>query len=151
MAGPVRVRFTVSTSGTDADWVVKVIDVFPDDAGGPTGRGRGARGVRLGGYQMLVRGDVLRGKFRNGLDRPEPFTPGEPTALTFTLQDAFHTFQKGHRIMLQVQSSWFPMVDRNPGVFTHLYEATAADFRTTTQRVYHGTGQPSYVELTVLP
>jgi putative CocE/NonD family hydrolase len=151
VAGPFRVRFTVSTSGTDADWVVKVIDVFPDDAGGPTVRGRGGRGVRLGGYQMLVRGDVLRGKFRNGLDRPEPFTPDVPTPLTFTLQDAFHTFAKGHRIMIQVQSSWFPMVDLNPGVFKHLFEATAADFRTTTQRVYHGIGHASVVELTVLP
>jgi predicted acyl esterase len=99
---------------------------------------------------MLVRGDVLRGKFRNSLAAPEPFTPGEPTAVSFTLQDAFHTFQPGHRIMIQVQSSWFPMVDLNPGVFTHLYEATAADFRKTTQRVYHSAARASYVELTVI-
>jgi hypothetical protein len=100
---------------------------------------------------MLVRGDVLRGKFRNGLDRPEPFTPDTPTALAFTLQDAFHTFRKGHRIMIQVQSSWFPMVDLNPGVFMRTIEATAADFRTTVQRVYHTAAGPSSVELTVLP
>jgi len=105
VAGPMQVRFTVSTSGTDADWVVKVIDVFPDDAGGPTTRARGDTEARLGGYQMLVRGDVLRGKFRNGLDRPEPFTPDAPTALAFTLQDAFHTFARGHRIMVQVRGS----------------------------------------------
>jgi hypothetical protein len=151
VAGPMRVRFTVATSGTDADWVVKLIDVFPDDAGGPSTRARGDNGVRLGGYQMLVRGDVLRGKFRNGLDTPEPFTPDTPTALTFTLQDAFHTFATGHRLMIQVQSSWFPMVDLNPGVFMRIIEATPADFGTTTQRVYHTTGRPSYVELTVLP
>jgi hypothetical protein len=151
VAGPMQVRFTVSTSGTDADWVVKVIDVFPDDAGGPTTRAQGDQRPRLGGYQMLVRGDVLRGKFRNGLDRPEPFTPDTPTALAFTLQDAFHTFRKGHRIMIQVQSSWFPMVDLNPGVFMRTIEATAADFRTTVQRVYHTAAGPSSVELTVLP
>jgi putative CocE/NonD family hydrolase len=151
VAGPLQVRFTVSTSGTDADWVVKVIDVLPDDAGGPTSRGRRDAGVPLGGYQMLVRGDVLRGKFRNGLDRPEPFTPDAPTTLAFTLQDAFHTFKVGHRIMIQVQSSWFPMVDLNPGVFTHLFDATAEDFRRTTQRVYHTAARPSVVELTVLP
>jgi len=148
VAGPFQVRFTVSTSGTDADWIVKVIDVFPDDARGLPAPGR-TTGVRLGGYQMLVRGDVLRGKFRNGLDRPEPFTPGEPTALTFTMQDAFHTFQPGHRIMVQVQSSWFPMIDLNPGTFMHLIDATAADFRKTTQRVYHSAALPSVIELTV--
>jgi predicted acyl esterase len=142
------VRFTVSTSGTDADWVVKVIDVFPDDARGLPAPER-TTGVRLGGYQMLVRGDVLRGKFRDGMDRPEPFTPNEPTALTFTMQDAFHTFQPGHRIMVQVQSSWFPMIDLNPGTFLHLIDVTAADFRKTTQRVYHSVARPSSIELTV--
>ncbi|MDH4349832.1 MAG: CocE/NonD family hydrolase, partial [Gemmatimonadota bacterium] len=151
IAGPTQVHLTVSTSGTDADWIVKVIDVFPDDAGGPTTRARDDDTPRLGGYQMLVRGDVLRGKFRNGLDRPERFSPNVPTDLRFTLQDAFHTFQAGHRIMIQVQSSWFPMVDLNPGVFMHLIEASAGDFRKTTQRVYRSAERPSYVELTVLP
>jgi len=151
VAGPYQVRFTVSTSGTDADWVVKVIDVFPDDAGGPTSRARGNTSVRLGGYQMLVRGDVLRGKFRKSLAAPEPFTPDAPTEISFTLQDSFHTFQVGHRLMIQVQSSWFPMIDLNPGTFTHLYEAKPSDFHKTTQRVYYSAAHPSYVELTVLP
>ncbi len=138
MAGPIRVSFTVSTSGTDADWVVKLIDVFPDSVSG-------GDPVPLSGYQMLVRGDVLRGKFRNGLDRPEAFRPGVPTPITFTLQDAFHTFRKGHRIMVQVQSSWFPMVDRNPGKFMDIFKATEADFQATTQRVYRSAARPSSV------
>jgi hypothetical protein len=92
---------------------------------------------------MLVRGDVLRGKFRNGLDRPEAFRPGVPTPVAFTLQDAFHTFRKGHRIMVQVQSSWFPMVDLNPGTFTDIFKAKEADFRATTQRVYRSPSRPS--------
>ncbi len=136
VAGPIRVSFTVSTSGTDADWVVKLVDVFPDSVSG-------GDPVPLSGYQMLVRGDVLRGKFRNGLDRPEAFRPGVPTSVAFTLQDAFHTFRKGHRIMVQVQSSWFPMVDRNPGKFMDIFQATEADFRSTTQRVYRSAARPS--------
>jgi putative CocE/NonD family hydrolase len=151
VAGPFRVHLTASTSGTDADFVVKLIDVFPDDAGGPTTRARGDETPRLGGYQMLIRGDVLRGKFRNGLDKPMPFVPDEPTDVSFTMQAAFHTFKAGHRIMVQMQSTWFPMVDLNPGVFMHVYEAKASDFRATTQRVYHTAGRPSYLELMVLP
>lgn len=136
LAGPIRVGLTVSTSGTDADWVVKLVDVLPDSA-------QGGDPIPLSGYQMLVRGDVLRGKFRNGLDRPQPFRPGQPTALSFTLQDVFHTFREGHRIMVQIQSSLFPMVDRNPGVFTDIFKATESDFRPTTQRVYRSPAHPS--------
>lgn len=139
IAGPIRVDLWASTSGTDADWVVKLVDVFPDslEGGDPP----------LSGYQMLVRGDVLRGKFRNGLDAPEPFRPGVPTAVSFALQDAFHTFRRGHRIMVQVQSSWFPMVDRNPGVFMDIFQATAGDYRATTQRVYRSPARPSSLTL----
>lgn len=139
VAGPIRVDLVASTSGTDADWVVKLVDVFPDglEGGDPP----------LSGYQMLVRGDVLRGKFRNGLDAPEPFGPGVPTAVSFTLQDAFHTFRRGHRIMVQVQSSWFPMVDRNPGVFMDIFQATEGDYRATTQRVYRSPARPSSLTL----
>jgi putative CocE/NonD family hydrolase len=153
LAGPIDVRFTVSTSGTDADWIVKVIDVFPDTAGraGPGAdwfQGPGA--VQLGGYQMLVRGDVLRGKFRNSLEKPEPFVPDQATPIGFRLNDVFHTFKRGHRIMVQVQSSWFPMVDRNPGVFLDIFQAKDADFRETTQRLYHSTAHPSWIEARVL-
>lgn len=143
LAGPVHVSLTASTSGTDADWVVKVVDVFPDSL-------EGGRGVPLSGYQMLVRGDVLRGKFRNGLDAPEPFRPGVPTTVSFKLEDAFHTFRKGHRIMVQIQGSWFPMVDRNPGKFMDIFQATEADFVATTQRVYRSAARPSTVMLTRL-
>ena len=140
VAGPIRVSLVVSTSGTDADWIVKLIDVFPDTLE----MGAGNPGpVPLGGYQMLVRGDVLRGKFRNSLAEPEPFRPGAPTPLAFTLQDAFHTFQAGHRIMVQIQSSWFPMIDRNPGVFMDIFQASEADYHKTTQRVYRSPGQVS--------
>ncbi len=136
IAGPIQVALTVSTSGTDADWVVKLVDVFPDSA-------QGGDPVPLSGYEMLVRGDVIRGKFRNGLDRPEAFRPGVPTPVAFGLQDVFHTFREGHRIMVQIQSSWFPMVDRNPGKFMDIFQATEADFRATTQRVYRSPSRSS--------
>jgi putative CocE/NonD family hydrolase len=140
VAGPIQVSLVVSTSGTDADWIVKLIDVFPDTLEAGTGN---SGSVPLGEYQMLVRGDVLRGKFRNSLAEPEPFRPGEPTPLAFTLQDAFHTFRAGHHIMVQIQSSWFPMIDRNTGVFMDIFQATESDYHKTTQRVYRSPGQIS--------
>ena len=147
VAGPITVRLTASTSGTDCDWVVKVIDVFPDTTVTP--RNTLSRGVRLEGYQMMVRGDVLRGKFRTSLAKPEPFKPNVPTDVTYDLQDVFHRFKKGHRIMVQVQSSWFPKIDRNPGVFMDIFKAKDSDFRKTTQRVYRSAGKVSGVELGV--
>jgi hypothetical protein len=149
VAGPVDVAFSVSTSGTDCDWIVKVIDVFPNQFGtvaGPTGR----RGHNLGEYEMLVRGDVLRGKFRNSMSRPEPFVPGAVTPIHYQMNDIFHTFQPGHRIMVQVQSTWFPMIDRNPGRFMDIWHATDADFHRTTQRVFRSAEYPSHVVLPVL-
>jgi hypothetical protein len=144
IAGPIAVSLVVSTSGTDADWVVKLIDIFPDTLRqGP----RRAGAVPLAGYQMLVRGDVLRGKFRSSLARPEPFQPGVPTPIAFTLQDALHTFRRGHRIMVQIQSSWFPMVDRNPGTFMDIFQATEADYRATTQRIWRS---PSHLSMLTL-
>ena len=133
IAGPILVRFFVSTSGTDCDWVVKVIDVFPDGTPG------------MGGYQMLLRGDVMRGKFRLSLSSPQPLSPGETIPLSYKLEDVFHTFKKGHRIMIQVQSSWFPMIDRNPGKFVDIYHAKESDFQKTTQRVFHDTAHPSHI------
>jgi putative CocE/NonD family hydrolase len=144
LAGPITVDFVVSTSGTDADWVVKLIDVFPDDFEAPNG------GRSLGGYQMLIRGDVMRGKFRNGLARPEPFVPDSATPLRFEMNDAFHTFRTGHRIMVQVQSTWFPMVDRNPGRFMDIFRAADTDFRATTQRIYRSAEHPSRLILPVV-
>ncbi len=139
VAGPLDVDFVVSTSGTDSDWIVKVIDVFPDSL------------PRQGGYQMLVRGDVLRGKFRNSMSKPEAFVPGQATPLRFKLNDVYHTFLPGHRLMVQVQSTWFPMIDRNPGKFMNIWQATAADFATTRQRVFRSSQNASRIVLPVLP
>jgi putative CocE/NonD family hydrolase len=147
IVGPIRARLFVSTSGTDSDWVVKLIDVYPDDY--PDGASRSP--VKFGGYQQLVRGDVMRGKFRNSLSKPEPFVPDQPTPVTFTLQDVAHTFRAGHKIMVQVQSSWFPLVDRNPQKFVDIYQAQESDFQKATQRVYHTSELPSHLEVLELP
>lgn len=155
LAGPVVADLIVSTSGTDADFIVKVIDVFPEDfkyeEDAPTEHRRVPSGTYpMGGYQMLVRGEVMRGKFRNSLEKPEPFTPGQPTAVKFTLPDVAHTFRKGHKIMIQVQSSWFPLVDRNPQQFTDIYHCDDKDFRKANIRVYHDAGHASRIDLPVL-
>jgi predicted acyl esterase len=104
----------------------------------------------MAGYQQLVRGDVLRGKFRNSLEKPEPFVPGGETHIEFEMLDVLHTFRKGHRIMVQVQSSWFPLVDRNPGRFMDIYHAKPSDYRPTTQRVFHSAATASRLEVNVL-
>ncbi len=148
ITGPIQVRLFVSTSGTDSDWVVKLIDVYPDNA---RSTGSGSSAVKLGGYQQLVRGDVMRGKFRNSLSKPEPFVPGRPTPVNFTLQDVAHTFRAGHKIMVQIQSSWFPIVDRNPQTFVDIYNAKESDFQPATQRVYHTAEMPSRLEVLELP
>jgi putative CocE/NonD family hydrolase len=133
VAGPIKVSLDVSTSGTDSDFVVKLIDVYPDDA--PDNDPNPA-GVRMGGYQMMVRGEPFRAKFRNSFSKPEPMTPGKVAHIEFEMPDILHTFLKGHRLMVQVQSSWFPLVDRNPQSFVDIYNATEADFQKATQRVY---------------
>jgi len=152
VAGPVGVDLTVSTSGTDQDFIVKLIDVFPDDYGHDEmfAFGRPSPAAKMGGYEMLVRGDVMRGKFRNSTARPEPFRPGAPTPVRFTMNDVYHTFRPGHRLMVQVQSTWFPMIDRNPGRFMDIYHATDSDFRTTTQRVYRSADLASHIVLPIL-
>jgi putative CocE/NonD family hydrolase len=147
VAGPVEVELFVSTTGTDSDWVVKLIDVYPNDYPDPKPN---PAGVKMGGYQQLVRGDVMRGKFRKSLEKPEPFSPGKPTAVRFALPDVYHTFRGGHRLMVQVQASWFPLVDRNPQRFMDIYTAKESDFRKATQRVYRTHGLPSRVTLGVL-
>jgi putative CocE/NonD family hydrolase len=152
VAGPIQVEFVVATSGTDQDFIVKVVDVFPDDYRGEglTGAAAARANQRFGGYQMLLRGDVMRGKFRNSTARPEAFRPNVPTPLRFELTDVYHTFRAGHRVMVQVQSTWFPMIDRNPGRFMDIYRATDAEFQPTTQRIYRGAGQASRIVLPVL-
>ncbi len=132
----------VSTTGTDSDFVVKLIDVFPDDS--PDFKGK-----KMGGYQMLVRGNILRAKFRQSFEKPVAFKPGEVTPVSFELQDICHRFKKGHRIMVQVQSSWFPLVDRNPQKFVDIYHAQDSDFQKATNRIYHSAKYPSKIRFSV--
>jgi hypothetical protein len=148
LAGPLEATLWVSTTGTDADFVVKLVDVYPAEYADPEPN---PRGVRMGGYQQLIRAEVMRGKFRNGFEKPEPFSPGEPTLVRFTLPDVAHSFRSGHRIMVQVQSSWFPLVDRNPQTFTDIYRATEGDFRRATHRIHHTPALPSGLEVTLAP
>jgi uncharacterized protein len=148
VAGPIAVDLNVSTTGTDSDWVVKLIDVYPNDYPDPK---TNPTGVRMGGYQQLVRGDVFRGKFRNSFEKPEAFEPGKPAEIKFSMQDICHTFRSGHRIMVQVQSSWFPLIDRNPQKFVDIYSAGDADYQKATQHVYHSHDRPSHVTVLVMP
>jgi putative CocE/NonD family hydrolase len=146
-AGPLRPELFVATTGTDADWVVKLIDVYPDDFKNPDFKASGSpwdpTPNPMGGYQQLVRGEVMRGKFRDSLEQPAPFTPGQPTRVAWSMNDIFHTFKKGHRIMVQIQSTWFPLMDRNPQVFMNINEAAAADYQKATHTVFHDTARPS--------
>lgn len=148
IAGPVPAELFVSTTGTDSDWVVKLIDVYPGDYPDPNPN---PAGVRMGGYQQLVRADVMRGKFRESFENPKAFQPGSPTRVVVPLQDLYHTFRSGHRIMVQVQNSWFPLVDRNPQTFVDIYNAKESAFQKATQRVYYAPGKASRLEVRVLP
>ena len=147
LTGPVTADLFVSTTGTDADYIVKLIDVLPEDTEPDISS---VVSVPLGGYQMLVRGEVFRGKYRNSFERPEPFVPGKVTEVKYGIPDIAHTFKKGHRIMIQVQNSWFPLVDRNPQKFVDIYTCSDSDFQKATQRIYHDTGNPSSISVTVL-
>jgi len=144
IAGPVAPRLSVSTSGTDSDFVVKLIDVYPDDTPDITIL---RDSVRMGGFQQLVRAEAFRGKYRNGFSNPEPFVPGEVAKIEYKMPDIFHTFRKGHRIMIQIQSTWFPLIDRNPQQFMDIYRAKNSDFIKATQRIYRSRLAPSYITL----
>ena len=148
LAGPLTASLYVSTTGTDSDWVVKLIDVYPGNYPDPDPDPKGAR---MGGYQQLVRGEPFRGKFRKSFENPVPFEPGKPDKVEFRLPDVFHTFRRGHRIMAQVQSSWFPLVDRNPQKFVKIDEAQPSDFQKATQRVYRSAKLASGITVGVLP
>jgi putative CocE/NonD family hydrolase len=147
LTGPVMADLFASTTGTDADYVVKLIDVFPDNY--PNANPK-PKNVTLAGYQMLIRGEVFRGRFRNSFEKPEAFIPGKVTEVKYALPDVGHTFRKGHRIMIQVQNSWFPLVDRNPQKFVDIYQATDIDFQKATHRIYHDAQNKSSVTVTVL-
>jgi hypothetical protein len=144
LAGPVIADLMASTTSTDVDFVVKLIDVFPDKF-----QYSNTDEYLMDGYQMLVRGEVLRGKFRNSLEKPEAFVPKKITKVNFTLPDVAHTFLKGHKIMIQVQSSWFPLVDRNPQKFMDIYHAKDEDFQKASIKIYHGPAVSSKIILPV--
>lgn len=145
IAGPILANVFVSTTGTDSDWVVKLIDVYPGDA--PNSR---FCDMPMGGFQMHLAGEVMRGKFRNSFETPEPMVPGEVTPIHIDLRDRFHTFKAGHRIMVHVQSSWFPAYDRNPQQFMDIYRAEPEDYQVATQKVYRSAAYPSHLVLGVL-
>lgn len=149
LTGDILAKLQVATTGSSADWVVKLIDVFPDDH--PFVEGS-QPGLDFGGFQQMVRSEVMRGRFRNSYEKPEPFVPNEVTTVKVPLQDVCHTFKKGHRIMIHVQSTWFPLIDRNPQKYVdNIFEATEDDFIKATHSVFHSPAQSSWVELKVLP
>jgi putative CocE/NonD family hydrolase len=147
MTGPLMANLYTAISGTDADYVVKLIDVFPDDYPDPVPN---PKNVTMEGYQMLVRGEIFRGRYRNSFSQPEAFVPGKVTQVKYALPDVGHRFKKGHRIMIQVQSSWFPLADRNPQKFVDIYKAKDSDFVKETIKIYHDTMAPSSLKVTVL-
>lgn len=148
VVGPLNVTMYVSTSGTDSDWIVKLIDVYPDDR---TDVSPNDTTMPMGGFQMLVRGEPMRGKFRESFSEPKAMTPGKVTKIEFVMPDVNHAFLKGHKIMVQVQSTWFPLIDRNPQKFVDIYNAQESDFQKATQRVYHSNEFSSHITLNVMP
>lgn len=147
IAGPFTASIRFETDVTDCDLVVKLIDVYPDSAS--VNESRSSR-VHMGGYQMLLRGEPFRTKYRNSFEKPEPLRPNEVESLEFELPDVFHTFKKGHRIMVQVQSSWFPLVDRNPQTFTDIYSCDESSFQKARIRIHRSSQHASYIELPIL-
>ena len=147
LAGPLKATLHVSTTGTDSDWVVKLVDVYSGDFPNPEPN---PADVKLGGYQQLVRGDVFRGRFRNSFEKPEPFEPGKQATVEMNIPDVCHCFRRGHRVMVQVQSSWFPLVDRNPQTFVDIATAKPGDFKKATQHVYRSSEAASSLTVQVL-
>jgi putative CocE/NonD family hydrolase len=147
IAGEILAEMFVSTTGTDSDWIVKLIDVYPGDAPGSEAEDCF---VPMGGYQMHLAGEIMRGRYRNSFEHPEAMVPGEVTPVTINLRDKLHTFKAGHRIMVQVQSSWFPAYDRNPQQFVDIYHAEPAEYVKATQTVWRTADHPSHLVLPVL-
>jgi len=139
ISGEPVANLVASTSGTDSDWVVKVIDVYPDEVAGQP---------KLGGYQLMVSANIFRGRYRESLETPKPIAPAIPLLYRFALPTANHVFLPGHRMMVQIQSSWFPLYDRNPQTFVpNIFWAKPGDYRKATQRIYHTPAQASFIEL----
>jgi len=150
LAGPVTADLKTSISTTDADFVVKLIDVFPDNFEYEQEAGHQGPNYVMNGYQMLVRGDIMRGRYRNSFEKPESFMPGKISEVKFTMNDVAHTFKKGHRVMVQIQSSWFPLVDRNPQKFVNIYTCKDEDFQKATIEIYHDAANASFIVLPVI-
>ncbi len=143
ISGEPIVHLDASTSGTDSDWVVKLIDVYPDEVAGQP---------ELGGYQLPIAMDIFRGRYRESLSQPEPITPDTPLLYKFDLPTANHVFLPGHRIMVQVQSAWFPLYDRNPQTYVaNIFFAKSEDYKKATQRIYHSPDNASSIELPIVP
>jgi uncharacterized protein len=143
LAGQVTAKLFASTTGSDADWVVKLIDVYPESM---------PQDWKLSGFELMVADEIFRGRYRNSFEKPEPITPNTVTPFTVDLHTTNHVFKKGHRIMVQVQSTWFPLYDRNPQKFVpNIFEAKASDYQKATQRIYRSTQYPSHIELSILP
>jgi putative CocE/NonD family hydrolase len=157
IAGPISPHLKVASSATDSDFDVKLIDVYPDDYPDPDPSLNGNKRIlsapplHMGGYQQLLRGEPFRAKFRSSWEKPEPLTPGKQIAIDFTMPDLYHTFRRGHRIMVQVESSWFPLTDRNPQTFTDIPYAKPEDFKKATEQIFHQKDAASGVEVLVLP
>ena len=146
LAGPLTAHLFVSTTGTDADFIVKLIDVNPANIETPAGE------INRGGQQTLVRGEPFRARFRDGFETPKAFTPNEQTKVEFSINDVFHTFQRGHRVMVQIQSTWFPFIDRNPQNFvSNIFEAKDSDFVKANHRLYRYNARASAITVRVLP
>ncbi len=155
LAGPIIADLMASISTTDADFVVKLIDVFPDnfrydESTFPNPQAKSGINYPMGGYQMLVRGEIMRGRFRNSFEKPEAFVPGKITQVKYTLPDVAHTFKAGHKLMIQIQSSWFPLADRNPQKFVDIYNCDDRDFQKATIKIYHDAANASKIILPVL-
>ena len=145
LVGDILAKLTVSTTGTDADWIVKIIDVYPDDVPNTE---ETEEGVQMAGYEQMVRSEVMRGRFRNSFERPQPFVPNKKEEVFIKLQDVLHTFKKGHKLQVQVQSTWFPLIDLNPQRYVdNIFKAKENDFTKQTHSVYH----ISKVEFGILP
>jgi putative CocE/NonD family hydrolase len=143
IAGDLSARLFASTTGTDADWVVKLIDVYPDTVPG---------GGPMGGYQLMVAGEILRGRYRTSFERPEPITPNRVLEYTVRIPPQAYRFQRGHRIMVQVQSTWFPLYDRNPQTYVpNIFLARPEDYRAETHRIWRTARAPSHIVLPVVP
>jgi len=142
ISGQPIANLIASTSGTDSDWVVKVIDVYPDEVAGR---------AKMGGYELMVSADIFRGRYRESFETPKAIEPDKPLLYRWTLPTANHVFLPGHRIMVQIQSSWFPLYDRNPQTFVpNIFWAKPGDYRKATQRLYHAAGQASFIEMPVV-